>query len=405
MTQFAYTAIPMSRPGGAPINGQREADSEQALRDRLRAEGMVVVDVRPVSLIDAFRAAVAGDRLRRSDALWFFQTLAMLLKSKLPVETALSTMREQAPRPRVAKAVGEIRDKLRSGSSLSEAVATVDGLAAPEHIALLRAGHESGRLEHVVTLIDESITQRDRIRRVVIGQLIYPAILVVTAVVALWFLTTFVMPRIAETLTSLDRPLPWQTQFTLTVGGWLVWVLPPLVIGTIVAGAMHRSLITPAMRAWMDERLLRLPIIGTLRWHGQAAIICDAVATMVEGGGDVLAGLAQAGDVVTSPTIASRLDDARRRTREGADLGNAIRECDVMPPMIATIVQVGMQTGDLTGALKRAANTCIERQERLTERLLTILSPALILMMALTVGWVVYSLVAGMMAVNDVGGL
>ncbi|MCA9312050.1 MAG: type II secretion system F family protein, partial [Phycisphaerales bacterium] len=335
----------------------------------------------------------------------YFQTLAMLLTSKLPVEAALTTMRDQAPRPRVGIAVGEIRDQLRSGASLADAVESVPGLASPQHLALLRAGHESGRLEHAVTLIDASMSQRDRIRRVIVGQLIYPAILLLTAVVALWFLTTFVMPRISEMLTSLDKPLPWQTQVTLTVAGWLVWILPPIILAGVVVAAMHRTLITPAIRAWIDRTLLRLPIVGTLRWHGQAAMICDAVATMVEGGGDVLAGLAQAREVVTSPSVAVRLDDARRRTREGTDLGQALRDCQVLPPMIGAVVQVGMQTGDLTGALKRAAEMCIERQERLTERLLTVMSPALIMLMALTVGWVVYSLVTGMMAVNDVGGL
>ena len=387
------------------VKGQREADNEDALRETLRSQGLVVVDVRPVSLLDALRTHAAGERVRRADAAWFFQTLSMLLASKVPVESALTTMLEQAPRPRLGRAVSSIRERLRSGASLDDAVQAVPGLVAPDHIALLRAGHESGRLEHAVTLIDASMTQRDRIRRAIVGQLIYPAILLVTAIGALWFLTVFVMPRIAETLTSLDRELPWQTQFTLDASRWLVWILPPVLIGGVLLVIFHRRVLSPRLLAWIDERSLSLPIFGTLRWHGQAALVADTVATMVEGGATVLDGIDQAHAAVTSTTIADRLDDTRRRVREGEDLGAAIRECRVLPPMITAIVEVGMKTGELTDALRRAASMCMDKQERLTERLLTVLSPALIVLMALTVGWVVYSLISGMMAVNDVGGL
>lgn len=151
--------------------------------------------------------------------------------------------------------------------------------------------------------------------------------------------------------------------------------------------------------------MMRLPIIGGLIWHAQAAVITDTLATMIEGGGDVLAGLGQAQEVVSSPAVAERLSAARKKVREGADLGQAFSEERVIPPMISAILQVGIRGGDLVGGLRRCTQACLERQERATERLLVLMEPAVILLMAGAVGWVVYSLVMGMLAMNDLGGL
>jgi type II secretory pathway component PulF len=123
---------------------------------------------------------------------------------------------------------------------------------------------------------------------------------------------------------------------------------------------------------------------------------------MIEGGADVLSGLGQAESAISSPEIGSRLGSARRDVREGADLGEAFSRREVLPPMITAVVRSGMAGGELGGALRRASRLCIERQEMVTERLLTLMEPAVIVILAGAVGWVVYSLVTGMLAITNV---
>lgn len=402
MTQFSYSAIAMDSPSGAAVKGRREASDERALRDALRREGLIAVDVRPVRLTDALRQSMSGDRLRRSDTEWFFSTLRLLLENRVPIESAMRTMEELAPRARARRACADVREALRAGATLADALERVDGLATPEHLALLRSGQQSGRLDHVVALVDQSLETTARVRRTVAGRLIYPAILLCAAIGAVWFLSVRVIPKFAETLTTLGGRLPWQTRLTLAASDVLAWAVPILAIAGLAAWVARRQLITRALRERFDTLALRTPIVGSLIWHRQAAIITDVLATMIEGGADVLSGLEQSELAVSSPEIASRLATARRDVREGADLGEAFSKRRVLPAMITAVVRSGMAGGELGGALRRASRLCIERQETVTERLLTLMEPAVIVILAGAVGWVVYSLVSGMLAITNV---
>jgi general secretion pathway protein F len=418
-TRYAYTAVPLERSGGAFIRGVRDAPDERQLRDALRQQGLLAVSVRPVRLIDAMRRRTIGGRVRPADRLWFFETLSYMVGSKVPIETALREMADAAPRERLRTICLELRERLRQGEALSMAIAALGGpdgsargLAGEHHIAILRSGERSGRLDHAAELVRRSISEAQRVRAVVVGRLIYPAILVLATLVVLWILASFVVPRFEGTLVALGGQLPWQTELTLRLSGAMLWAIPlaAVLVGTAVA-LRGRLLSESRRRAW-SERLLRLPVVGTLVWHHQAGVVCDVGASMLEGGADVLEAIDQSIDVVRSRAVRSRLERARSRVREGADLAEALRgegvrgedgvTAGVLPPMVGAVVSVGVRTGELVESLRRASELCLRRQERTTQLLMTLMEPAIILVLSASVGWVVYSLVVGMLAMTDV---
>lgn len=405
MTAFAYTAIPLDARAGAFISGQRDARDESALRAALRNEGLIAIDVRPVHIVDALRHQFSADRLRARDAAWFYSTLRLLLENRVPLESSMRTVEELAPRPRLARAAAEIREALRAGTSLAEAIDKHPGLASAQRVALLRAASESGRLDHAVALIDTSISNSQRIRTTVVGRLLYPAILLLAAIGAIWFLAVRVIPSFAETLLTLGGTLPWQTRLTLDLATVLAWLVPVIFVLAILMGAMRHLWLTPRIRERIASVILRTPIVGSLAWNNQGAIVCDIMGTLIEGGADLIASIDQSREVVTSPVIARRLDVVRSKVREGTPIDQALADHAVLPPMASAVVRAGVRSGDLVGSLRRATNLCVERQEAITNRLLTLLEPAVIVLLAGTVGWVVYSLVTGMLAITDVGAL
>ncbi len=407
MSAFAYKAIP-ARSGGsaAPLTGTVDATNESAARDQLREQGLIALEVRPESTGDAFKAIFkARQGVSRKESAWFFRTLHRMLASKAPIETALTTMEELATTDRIKSACAQIRDALRQGEPLHEAVEAVDGLAPPAIIALLRVGHDSGRLERTCGLIDRSIRTRQRLRKAVTGQLTYPAILFAAAIAAVWFLSWFVIPRFASTLQGVGAELPWSTQFTLTASRVLIWVAPVVIL--LIAGAIwsRGAWLPDGLRKWWGTQSLRLPIVRTLVWNAQAAVVCETVGTMIDGGGDVLTSLELAERATSSEELRSRLSRTHQMVREGQDLGDAMHECRVLPPEADAIVRIGLRSGDLPEALETATLRCLEEQEDLTERLTTMIEPAMILCMATVVGWVIYSLIMGMMTINDMGAL
>ncbi|MCA9292647.1 MAG: type II secretion system F family protein [Phycisphaerales bacterium] len=415
MTTFAFTAVATRGGTGAPITGQREAANENAVREQLREQGLVPLSVRPVHAFDALRGQLAAGRsvLRASDRLWFFQTLGMLLGSAVPIESALQTMEELGPSTLVKRACKVLRDRLRGGETLAkglEALASgeADGarmeLASAQQVALIRSGEHAGRLAHVVQLIDTSMRNAARIKRTLASRLIYPALLLIAAIGAVWMLGVFVIPRFAATLESLGGELPLPTRITLAASHVLVWLVPGSAVVALLAVGLRKQWMTPGLRKRIARLALRLPIAGTLLWHARSAAITDIIATTIEGGGDALSGLEHATHVVQSPVLAERVAAARSAVREGADLGQALREHEVLPPMLGAVVAAGMKSGDLAPALRRATEMALETQEALGSRLLAVMEPMIILCMAGAVGWVVYSLVSGMLAMSTIAG-
>jgi general secretion pathway protein F len=407
MSRFIYKAAPAGGATGGLVEGREEAADERSLRERLRERGLIAVEVRPVGAIDALRSrSGGGSRLTRTDRIWFYRTLARLLKGKAPIEQAISTMVELAPSARVKDACAKVRESLRKGESLDQSVGGVAGLASEQQIALLRVGHASGRLEHSVALIDSAIARSEKIRRTIIGRMIYPAILVVAAVVALWFLASFVIPRFEQTLASVDAKLPIQTSLTFAVANWLVWIIPLLVLAVALlmiagrAGALPQPFVK-RLRTWVE----RMPFVGNLLWHTRSALLTDTLATMLEGGADLMSALEEAERAMAQSNVGERLGQARRAVREGADLGDAFDQAGVLPPMIGAIVRIGARSGDLPDALRAATDAAMEKQDEQTQRMLTLLEPGVILLLAGVVGWVVFSLVSGMLAINDLGGM
>jgi type II secretory pathway component PulF len=401
VTQYVYTAVPLERAAGAAVRGTREARDERELREALRAQGLLPVSVRPNHVLDAVGRSLAPAGVKRSDRLWFFATLATMLESRVPIAEAVSTMEGLAPTPKMRHVLADVASDLRNGSALSDAVEQRPGLVQPHHVALLRSGERSGQLDRVAGLVARSIRAGNELRRTLVSKLIYPALLLVIAVVVLWALGAFVVPRFAETLSQLGGELPWQTAFTLTAADVAVWALPIAVALIAVAVAFRRWLVPVVVRRRLAERALTLPIVGPLIWNRHAAAICETMATMIEGGADALAALDQSIGVVSHPVLRERLVAARRDVREGADLGESFRERAVLPGMLAAIVAIGLRSGELSAALRRGAEQALEAQDTTSQRLLTLLQPAVTIVMAGLVTWVVYALFVGMMAINE----
>lgn len=404
MTSYAYTAVPVSSAAGVPVKGTVDAVSESAVRAELRSKGMIAVSVRPERATDALRAVVSGDRPKRTDAAWFYETLYLMLDANVPVEQAVQSLADLAPSPRVASACNTVRDELRKGEPLARAVASVEGIASPHALALIRSGERSGQLAKAVGLIHDSMMRTARVRRAVTAQLIYPAVVLIAAVGAVWFLGAVVIPRFAITLESLGTELPWQTAFTLGASGIVVWLAPLLVVVAIAVVLTRDRWYQGMLRARVSKRLLTVPIFGGAIWNAQAALLTDVLATMLAGGADVLASLEQASDVLTNTELKRRLDAARKAVREGEDLGSALKRFEVLPPMANAVVAVGVRSGELSDGLARATDICATRQETTLQRLLALIGPAIILLLATVVGWVVYSLIVGMLAMSNFNG-
>lgn len=413
MTEFSYRAAPASAAAATALTGRIDAADEPSARRALRERGLVPIEVRPVAAADRLRAGLAarfgsgaGEAVRSGERAWFYRTLERFLSRGAPLEEAVRAASELAREEHVRRAAESVLTSLRRGGSLAEACESVRGLTTPRHAALLRVGHASGRLPRAVAIVADALERSAELKRKIVGQLIYPAVVLVTALVCVWILAAVVVPRIAEQLTALGTELPAPTRYTMAGTRVFVWAGPAALLAV---GAVVASWRAGALPAGMKDRARRLvwrvPVVRDVVWHAGGGAAAETVSTLLEGGGELLEGLELARDAAGDPELSDRLDAARARIREGQDPARALTDAGALPPEPAALALIGSRSGDLVGGLRSAAEACAQGRERLTGRLTTMINPAVMLLMGAVVGWLFYSLLAGMLAINDAGSL
>jgi len=311
-----------------------------------------------------------------------------------------------ATSPSLRAAAERVLEQLRQGLPLDEACQSVPGLVRPGDAALLRVGHASGRLPRSAALVAQSLEASAKLRREVIGQLIYPAVVLTVAFVCVWILAVIVVPRIADQLEALGTGLPAPTRITMTGTRVFVWLGPLLILmAAAMIAAWWRGLIPQHRKDRLIRLLWRVPVWRDLLWNARGGGALETLATLLDGGGDLLQGFDLAIDAAGDTVIRERLTRARSRVREGDDAAVALDAEHVLPPEPSAILQIGSRSGDLQGGLQAAADACAEARETLASRLTTMINPAVMLVMGAVVGWLFYSLMAGMLAINDAGSL
>ncbi len=403
MTEFAYRAA----SAHAPERGRIDAADALAARRALRDRGLVPLEIRPVAAGERLRAGFASkSALRAPDRVWFFRTLERFLSRGAPLEEGVAAAVDLASTPARTSAAERVLERLRQGDSLADACVAVPGLVATRHSAILRVGHASGRLARSVAIVADAYENAARLKKQIIGQMIYPVVVLVAAFICVWILAALVVPSIAEQLEAMDAELPAPTRITLAGTRVFVWAAPVLVL--LIAGgvaAWRRGVVSPEQKSRVARAMWGVPLWRDLVWNARAAAAAETVATLLEGGGELLEGLDLAKDAMGDPVMEERLAAARARIREGADPASALADENVFPREPAAVLQIGSRAGDLAGGLDSAAQACAEQRDALAGRLTTLINPAVMLLMGAVVGWLFYSLLAGMLAINDAGTL
>lgn len=403
MTEFAYRAASSHAPERGRIDAADAAGARRALRER----GLVPIEVRPVGAGARWRMDTSSrTSVKSADRVWFFRTLERFLTRGAPLEEGVAAAEDLASTPARKDASARVLERLRQGDALADACAAAPGLAPARYAAILRVGHASGRLARSVAVVADSLENAARMRRQILGQLIYPAVVVVAAMICVWILAALVVPRIAEQLEAMDAPLPTATLWTLGATRVFVWLAPIALLGVAIAAFLWRRGVVPQeQKSRVARAMWRVPIWRDLLWNSRAAAAAETIATLLEGGGELLEGLDLARDAMGDPVMEDRLSRARSRIREGADPATALAEEDVFPPEPAAVLQIGSRAGDLGGGLASAAEACAVQRDALSGRLTTLINPAVMVLMGVIVGWLFYSLLAGMLAMNDAGAL
>ncbi len=369
------------------------AQSEAEARQKLADKGLFVFSTRAhLDILSQFSGKNRERKIRSDDFLIFNQQFSTLIKAGLPILKALDLLAERAAARRLRPILQEVRQRVRDGALLSEAL-IAQGSFPPVYVTAITAGERSGNLTGVIDQYIAYLRVSTGFRRALITALIYPAILVVAVVLVLSYLVTYAMPKFAQLYQDLGVPLPKATQLMLNLA------LPLRDYFLVFAGVSF--FLFAAIFLWtrtlqgaltIDRLKPKIPIFGDIWLKGEIAQFVRTLATLLAGGTPLVSGLQTSSAAIGSRLIASSVSDASERVREGRSLSESLAETKLIPPLALEMIEVGEASGALSAMLTSVAEFYEEEVSTRLQRTLIWVTPAILVVMAVVVGFILISL-------------
>ena len=384
----------LGTPGGQIIEAVYAAESEAHLRRDLEDRGLLVLALRPAGLLGSLVPGFGRRRkVRQRDFLEFNQELATLLKAGMPLVQSLDLLRGSLTDPVLKPMADTVHDRVKAGMQISDAFGEF-GTAVPRvYVASLMAGERSGNLEIVLRRYVAYARMMSGIRRKTISAILYPAILIALAVVVVAIIVFRLVPAFSNFYASFGAELPWSTRAIMQVSdlarsNWLL-----LLAGLAVAGwALRMWFARPGQRLRIDRMLLSVPVVGLIARKFATSQMARTLATLLGGGIPLVQALDVSASSVSNRFIARELDTVAQSVREGQSLAGTMRERGVFPDVAIKMTEVGEATGSLQDMLNSVADFYDEELETNLERFVTIVEPALLIILGIVIAGLLLAL-------------
>jgi general secretion pathway protein F len=392
MKAFRYSALD---PAGKAISGSAYAHTSADLRDQLLETRMHPLRIRP-ALFQGRRTLSLSD----GEAARLGKDLAQLLTSGLSISQALGLLQARES-PRLASIARELRSRLAAGEPLSSALGGVQGQPARFLQALARAGEASGRQAEVLAAGAVSLAAADTLKKRLITLSVYPAFVILIAFGSIAVYAYAVLPALEPAFAGLGDDIPRQTRLVLQFGSVARTIIP--VLALLTAGVSLTLAVSAPARTLARDQIAGLLLRGR-RSPFQDFIfssLASRLAVMLKAGVPLAAAWRLAREPVTIAGLARALAAQDSRLMEGAKLSDAIAAIPQSPPDLIHYVALGEQSGQTPQALSDGSMAMASRAQETLERLLSILTPLVIVAVGALVGLITLMVFQGLLAVGD----
>ena len=406
MPDFDYLAIDTR---GAEKRGHLAADSLDAARARLDRQRLYVVRLEPGTAPPATTRALFGlqlgrPRMRTKQLTLFTRQLATLNRVS-PLEESLRTITRQTEQEGVREVVAAVHAGVVEGRRLADAMAREPKSFPPLYRAMVSAGESSGSLPTILDRLAALLERQAEIRGKLITALAYPTILAAVALGVVTALMIFVVPQVVEQFDTVGQELPFLTRAVIALSDFLVRFWWLLLLGFALIGVgIWQALRNPAIRLRFDTRLLKLPLLGRLLRDLHAARMSRTLSTMVASRLPLLEGLTLTAGTIHNRRLKAASDEIADSIRQGGSLSAAMRRAGVFPPLLTYLAASGEAAGRLDEMLERAADYLEREFDRFTATALSLLEPAIIVVMGGIVATIVLSILLPILQLNTLAG-
>jgi type IV pilus assembly protein PilC len=390
---MAEFVIKVADERGRTLQQLEHGYSEAEVRDRYTQQGFLVYSVKPRGLLAGGEVGLGRRRkIKQADFVIFNQQFLTLIHAGLPILNSLELLIKRQSNAYFRTVLENVRDRVKSGELLSDSFAQ-QGIFPKLYTTTLMAGEKSGNMEEVLQRYITYQRMTQSFKKKLAVSLVYPALLIVTVVVLLSFLVTYVVPQFALLFSNLNAQLPTITLIMLSVGTFTrKYVLLILVALAVLFFIIWRWKNTDSGAAQIDRAVLSIPMLGTILLKQQVATFARTLSTLLQGGLPLVPAMETAGSSMTSRKVVTGIGKATVQVREGKGLSRSLEDQKIFPPLAVEMIEVGESTGALPGMLTSVAEFYEEDVQTALGAAMALIEPVILIFMALVVGTVMVSL-------------
>jgi type IV pilus assembly protein PilC len=395
MSTYTFKAMDMA---GAPMRGQVDAETKQAVSDQLKARGLIVLDVGEKHASREIKLAMF-DRVKLSDLAVCSRQLATMVSSGMTILRALFVLEEQTESKKLLAVLSAVRRDVEAGLAFSDALARHPKIFGPLFVSMVRAGEIGGTLESSLLRIADQLEKEDALRRQVRSAMVYPTVVLSVAMIVMIALVVFVVPVFAGVLKQVatneaGTQLPVMTQVTVDVSHFITsrWYI--VIVGLAIAVfAFLKWKKSETGRPQWDRLRLRIPFkIGDIVQKIALARWARTLAALTAAGVPLLEALDITGRTAGNVVVQQAMGDVIDSVKQGGTIADPLRAAPVFPTMVSHMVGVGESTGELDTMLTKIAEFYEERVAAAVKALTSILEPVMIVVIGGMVGFIVIAM-------------
>ncbi|WP_415289420.1 type II secretion system inner membrane protein GspF [Brevundimonas sp. S1H14] len=399
MAAFDYIAADAV---GRTVSGSVTAADEAAARKALAKRQLAPLQLSPGrsgAVAAASKAGKAGRLSPKALALTTRQLATLISVS--PLEEALRNLMLQADRPNVRRVLEGVHAGVIEGRRLSDAMGQQGAAFPPLYRAMTAAGEQSGALQPILERLADGLERDEVVRGKVLTALVYPCVLAVVALGVIVAMMTYIVPKVVDQFDSMGQTLPLLTRLVIGLSDLMRdwgWLMALILAAVVAAGLIARR--REAVRLKLDAWVLRLPLVGRLTRDLHGARMARTLSTMIAAGLPVLEGLTITARTVSNRALRRATEQMAEAVREGGGLSAAMRRAEVFPPILVYMTASGESSGRLEPMLERAADYLEREFSNFTAVMLSLLEPAIIVVMGGIVAVIVLSILLPILQIN-----
>ena len=387
MPEFEYKGKTLA---GAPVKGRMKANSRQDLERVLRQNRILVSSISKKAPDIQIKF---GTGIKKVEGSRFTRQFATMIGAGLPMVQCLDILAGQIENKELAKVVGQVRDAVQSGATLSDALAKHPKIFDQLFTNMVEAGEVGGALDAILVRLAVYREKADQLVRKVKGAMVYPAVIVVVAIGVTVGMLTFIVPTFAKMFGGVGAELPAPTQVILALSNFLqdnFLYLTMGVIGFIVGLSLGKR--TPAGALLFDKFLLKLPVMGDLVRKSSVARFTRTLGTLLSSGVSILEALEITAKTAGNLVVANAINKSVLAIAEGDTITGPLKATGVFPPMVTQMIGVGEKTGGLDEMLSKIADFYDEEVDEAVTALTSVIEPIIIVVMGAVIGGILVAM-------------